>query len=237
MSNKQKRVHLSGWHYVVLGTSSIFLLASCGSILPRTITPSPSPATAASSSPSSPSSTTVTPSPSPTSTVSSNDPKKTSDVVTPPADVKLDDKTENPSVTAPSDRASTRVKQARARNFTGILNRASWAYFVENDRFTGDLDQLLKRFGSKPNSPNYDFSLALIDEKKAVQTIVVAKLEGLKSYTGLTYAIASQSQGSAPKSIVCESDRPTQDKPSAPELVNNEAKCPVGYTQLNSGRY
>jgi Type IV pilin-like G and H, putative len=124
------------------------------------------------------------------------------------------------------------VKEARARNFTSVLNRVSRAYFSQNERFTGDIDQLLKRFGSKPNSPNYDFSLALIDEKKAVQTIVVAKLEGLKSYTGLTYS--SQSQGSATRSIVCESDRPTQDKPSAPELVNESAKCPSGYTQIDS---
>jgi Type IV pilin-like G and H, putative len=166
--------------------------------------------------------------------------KKVSDVTTLPSDVKLTDSAEKPGVTSPlepSDRDSTSVKQGRARNFIRTLNRASQAYFVENERFSGDIDQLLKGFGSKPNSPNYDFSLALIDEKKAVQTIVVAKLEGLKSYTGLTYAIAPQPQGNVTKSIVCESDRPTQEKPSAPEVVNNEANCPTGYTPLNLRRY
>lgn len=333
MSSKQKRFPLSGWHYVVLSTSSLFLLASCGSNIPRTLTLSQSPTTT--TSPQSP--VTVTPSQSPVSTVNSNDPlskqilgtwqgkdpdgkdfslifspegnmfpvvengkkafkfaykldtttkplnidisargetaqtiweltaegqlriqldgvdpkknrptdfsskatllKRVSDVVTLPADVKLDDRTVKSEVATPSDNASTRVKQARARNFTGTLNRASQAYFVENERFTGDIDQLLKGFGSKPNSPNYDFSLALIDEKKAVQTIVVAKLEGLKSYTGLAYVTSLQSNGADTKAIICESDRPTQDKPAAPELVNNEAKCPSGYTQINSRRY
>lgn len=217
MSSKRKSVQMSGWQYVLLGTSSIFLLASCGSILPRTDTTSPSPATVASSSPS-PSPTTVA-SPSPSSTTVASSPSP------------------SPTNTVNSNRDSTRVKQVRARNFTGTLNRASRAYFVENQRFTGDLDKVLAGITSKPNSPNYDFSLALIDEKKAVQTVVVAKLEGLKSYTGLTYAIASQSQGSDTKSIVCESDRPTQDKPAAPELVNDEARCPAGYAQLNSRRY
>ncbi|NJM28208.1 MAG: hypothetical protein HC856_08230 [Pseudanabaena sp. RU_4_16] len=208
MSNKQKRFPLSGWHYVVLGTSSLFLLASCGSNLTRAINPSPSPTTAASSSP------TTTVSPSPTTAASPS-----------------------PTSTARSDNAPIRVKQARARNYTGILNRVSQAYFVENERFTGDIDQVLKGFRSKPNSPNYDFSLALIDEKKAVQTIVVAKLEGLKSYTGLAYVTSLKSNSADTKAIICESDRPTQDKPAAPELVNDEAKCPSGYTQINSRRY
>jgi uncharacterized protein (TIGR03067 family) len=167
--------------------------------------------------------------------------KKVSDVATLPEDVKVDElgkPAPSDSATDKSpDTASTRVKQARARNYTGTLNRVSQAYFVENERFTGDIDQLLKGFGAKPNSPNYDFSLTLIDEKKAVQTIVVAKLEGLKSYTGLAYVTSLQDQGAVTKTIVCESDRPTQNKPAAPELVNNEAKCPSGYTQLNSRRY
>jgi uncharacterized protein (TIGR03067 family) len=338
MSIKQKRFQLSSWQYAVLGTSSLFLLASCGSNPSPTANPPQSPTTA--SSPQSP--TTASPSPSPTSTISANDPinkqilgtwqgkdpdgkdfslifspegnmfpivengkkafkftykldatskpqnidisssrgetaqtileltsdgqlriqldgispkkqrptdfnsratllKRVSDVATLSENVKVDEPGKAASTdTAPdksSDKASTRVKQARARSYTGSLNRASQAYFVENERFTGDIDQLLKGVGSKPNSPNYDFSLVLIDEKKAVQTIVVAKLEGLKSYTGLAYVTSLQNQGAVTKTIVCESDRPTQDKPAAPELVNNEAKCPSGYTQLNSRRY
>jgi uncharacterized protein (TIGR03067 family) len=346
MISKQKRFQLfswnSGWYSVVLGTSSLFLLASCGSNLSGTATPSPT--IAASSSPTS--TTTGNPSPSPTSTVNSNDPvnkqilgtwqgkdpdgkdfslifspegnmfpivengkkafkftykldagtnpqnidisssrgetaqtileltsdgqlriqldgvnpkkqrptdfsgratllKRVSDVATLPAEVKVDDPGKSASTDISPDKSSdnsstngsTRVKQARARSYTGTLNRASQAYFVENERFTGDIDQLLKGVRSKPNSPNYDFSLALIDEKKAVQTIVVAKLEGLKSYTGLAYVNSLKSNGANIKSIICESDRPTQDKPAAPELANNEAKCPAGYTQLNLRRY
>lgn len=217
--NSKHKTRLLSWRYAGLGISSMFLLAlaGCNSIPFTASTPAPSPAASASPSPtdiSSPSPATSTPSPSPSPSPTSNDSQRES------------------NTNSSSKQDSTRLRQARARHFTGSLNRLSQRYFIRNERFTGDLDQLLREVGGKPNSENYDFGLAVVDEKKAVQTIVVAKQEGLKSYTGLTYV----TNGSQTRAIVCESDRETRERPAAPEIANNEAKCPSGYTQLNSSR-
>lgn len=220
MDSKHKGLQFLNWRYAGFGISSLFLLtlASCNSIPFTTSTPAPSPVASASPSPTDTSSPSPSPSPSPTNGTPSPSPTNT-------------DSQREPNTNSSSQQESTRLRQARARNFTGSLNRLSRRYFARNNRFTGDLDELLRDIGGKPNSENYDFGLSLIDEKKAVQTIVVAKREGLKSYTGLAY-----SNGSQTRTIVCESDRETQERPSAPEVSDDEAKCPSGYTQLNSGK-
>jgi hypothetical protein len=218
MDSKHKSSQFLSWRYAGFGISSLFLLTlvSCNSIPFTTGTSTPSPVASASPSPTD----TSSPSPSPTNGTPSPSPSPNN----------TESKRES-NTNSSSQQDSTRLRQARARQFTGSLNRLSRRYFARNNRFTGDLDELLKDVGGKPNSENYNFNLALIDEKKAVQTIVVAKREGLKSYTGLAY-----SNGSQARTIICESDRETQDKPSTPEISNNEAKCPSGYTQLNSGK-
>jgi hypothetical protein len=220
---KYKGSQLPSGRYTVLGISSMLLLvlAGCNSIPFTTGTPTPSPVASASPSPTD--TTSPSPSPSPTNGTTSPSPS--------PSPASEDSQKESNTNLSPG-KDSTRLRQARARYFTNSLNRLSQRHFIQNERFTGDLDQLLRSVGGKPNSENYDFGLALIDEKRAVQTIVVAKREGLKSYTGLAYV----ANGTRTRAIVCESDRATQERPTAPEIANNEAKCPSGYTQLNSGR-
>jgi hypothetical protein len=119
----------------------------------------------------------------------------------------------------------TKAIQAEGKTYVGSLNRASQAYFVEMNSFTGDIDKL--GVGIPKESRNYSYSLVLVDAKKAVQTIAIAKRDDVKSYTGLTYVTSDNSTNR----IVCESDRPTTQKPAPPEIVNNQAICPTGYTQ------
>ncbi|WP_019501957.1 type IV pilin-like G/H family protein [Pseudanabaena sp. PCC 6802] len=233
MNSKHKRSRLLSWRYAGIGISSTFLLAlaGCNSIPFAIGTPSPSPVASASPSP-----TNGTPSPSPSSSPTnetpspSPSPSPTNGTPSPSPSPTSDDSQRELDTNTSPRQESVRLRQARARHFTGSLNRLSQRYFIQNERFTGDLDRLLREIGGKPNSENYDFGLTIVDEKRAVQTIVVAKRDGLKSYTGLAYV----TDGSQTRSIVCESDRETRERPAAPEIANNEAKCPSGYTQLNS---
>ncbi|WP_019501504.1 type IV pilin-like G/H family protein [Pseudanabaena sp. PCC 6802] len=146
--------------------------------------------------------------------------KKISDSTTPP---------QNLQTANPLNNQLQRAIQAEGKTYIGSLNRASQAYFLEKNSFTDDIDQL--GIGISKETRNYSYSLVVIDAKKAVQTLGIAKRDDVKSYTGLTYVTSDKNNEAIPKAILCESDRPTTQKPTPPEVINNEAQCPTGYTQ------
>lgn len=134
---------------------------------------------------------------------------------------------QNLQITNPLENQLQKAIQAEGRTYVGSLNRASQAYFLEMSSFTDDIDRL--GVGISKETKNYSYSLVVVGAKKAVQTIAIAKRDDIKSYTGLTY-VTSDKDGIS-KTIICESDRPTTQKPASPEIVKNEAKCPSGYIQ------
>lgn len=146
--------------------------------------------------------------------------KKISDSTTPP---------QNHQTVNPLNNQLQRAIQAEGKTYIGSLNRASQAYFVEKNSFTADIDQL--GVGISKETKNYSYSLVVVDAKKAVQTIAIAKRDDIKSYTGLTYVTSDKNNEAIPKAILCESNSPTAQKPNPPEVINNEAQCPTGYTQ------
>ncbi|MFW6296236.1 MAG: type IV pilin-like G/H family protein [Halothece sp.] len=112
--------------------------------------------------------------------------------------------------------------EVEGRNVIGALTRAEQAYYLENQRFTEDIEEL----GLGMNPENYAFDLNLLGET-GVQTIAIPEQEGLKSYTGGVFFV-----NNAYEVVVCESVEPSQEEPEAPQLVGNEAQCPSGFNPL-----
>jgi hypothetical protein len=145
---------------------------------------------------------------------------------------KTSDSTELPKsaqLTNPFEQHRLRAIQSEGKTYIAALNRSSQAYYIEKDSFTDEIDKL--GLGIQKETKNYSYSLVLLGDRKAVQTLAIAKSQDIKSYTGLVYVSADKNNELSTKTILCESDRPTTEKAAAPEVANDEAKCPSGYSQ------
>jgi uncharacterized protein (TIGR03067 family) len=128
-----------------------------------------------------------------------------------------------------------KAKQSEARQYVGSMNRSQQAYFLENNQFSAKLDSL--GLGIKSETENYRYSINLIDGKRLVQHMGVAKVDGLKSYTGFVQLTKIRSGESAGElttvATLCESNQPTRSQPGKPQIQGNEIKCPIGYSDLS----
>lgn len=125
-----------------------------------------------------------------------------------------------------------KARQFEGREYVGSMNRAQEAFYIENNQFTPDFNKL--GLGLKQETENYTYSIVAIDYKRIVQHIALAKIEGLKSYIGITYAtnIGSTNEMTTMAKI-CESIQPTREMPPKPLLSGNEFSCPTGFADLS----
>jgi hypothetical protein len=132
-------------------------------------------------------------------------------------------------VASPQSSVSS-AKQAEAKIYIGSMNRAQQAFFLEKNHFAGNLAVLA--IGLSPETENYKYQVMVLDSTKAVQNIAIAKGDGLKSYTGLTYlAKMPDSQELYTLALLCESEKPTRQSPPK-FILKPEPECPSGYKQL-----
>ncbi|MEE3718261.1 type IV pilin-like G/H family protein [Tumidithrix elongata RA019] len=104
---------------------------------------------------------------------------------------------------------------------------SNYAFFTERSYFTGKVDEL--GVGIKPETEKYSYQIVVLDTKKAVQTIGVAKKDGLMSYTGLVYIKAlGNSEDIYIEALLCSSKKPTKVKPPRFKL-SPQPTCPDGY--------
>lgn len=142
-------------------------------------------------------------------------------------DTKLDANIDFPSSVSPASLA----RQIEAKTYVGSINRSHQAFFVENGYFTNKLDDL--KIGIKSETENYKYQIVVLDNKKAVQHIGLAKTDNLKSYTGLVYTAPDpNSKDVIPIALICESQKPTRQLPPKFKLTSNPT-CPEGYIDLS----
>ena len=126
--------------------------------------------------------------------------------------------------------------ELKTREFEGRLsinsmNSAQQAYFLENDKFTTELEMQSK-------VENYDLKIVpLSDTDKGIMHIAQAKREDIKNYLGLVYAIKVNG-ADLTISQVCEAETniPLTSTPEVPQLIENatseDIKCPSGFKSL-----
>ncbi|BAY62626.1 general secretion pathway protein H [Calothrix brevissima NIES-22] len=129
--------------------------------------------------------------------------------------------------------SANKAKEAEGKQYTGSMNRAQQAFFLENGQFAPDLDKLA--IGINPSTEGYDYSVVVIDDKAVVQNIALAKIEGLHTYTGIAYLKKNASTGETTTlAKLCESTQPTHDLPPQPQLSQEDIQCPAGYVDVNN---
>lgn len=122
------------------------------------------------------------------------------------------------------------AKQSEAKTYLGAINRAQQAFYLEYGRFSADVPSL--GIGIETDGTNYKYSTNQVGAG-AVQNVGLAKVESLKSYTGIV-AVRRVGKENLTVAVLCESNQPTTalpPKPSQSEI--NNPRCPAGYSVVD----
>ncbi|MCY7407229.1 MAG: type IV pilin-like G/H family protein [Alkalinema sp. CAN_BIN05] len=128
---------------------------------------------------------------------------------------------------------SNRTKESEAKRLIGTLNRVQQAYYLENDRFTTNLESTGV---VKPDTANYRYRLFIApDRYPAALQVGLPKTSDLLTFLGLVYATKLNGQTAA-IAILCVSDKPGTPMPLWNTIDYKKPKrgepiaCPFGFT-------
>jgi len=134
------------------------------------------------------------------------------------------------SFTKPS-KIEVAARQAMAKTYVGSMNRGQQAFYIEKNRFANNFDAL--GIGIKTETESYSYRIVIIDERKLVQVIGLAKQVDLRSYAGVVWIKELTSGDKTSLAILCGSDQPTTAMPEQPNFSTDvEPNCPTGYSKL-----
>ena len=124
------------------------------------------------------------------------------------------------------------ARQSEGKQYVSSINRGQQAFYAENARFTFILQEL--GLGIKSETAGYSYSIVLSNDGRFVQSIGLAKRDGLKNYTGIVFVV-NKTDSKSTSSLFCESNQPSKYLPGLPIVANSkdELQCPLGYSQIN----
>jgi prepilin-type N-terminal cleavage/methylation domain-containing protein len=98
---------------------------------------------------------------------------------------------------------ANKARQSEAKSYTGSMNRAQQAYYLEKNRFTTDISLL--GLGIKTQTENYNYTIAT-PTAGAVNGLGTPLINALKGYVGTTWVGTTADGGEATTlAILCES--------------------------------
>jgi len=134
--------------------------------------------------------------------------------------------------------SSALIRQTEHKSYIRAIMRSQQQIFQQNGQFSNDVNQLM--LGLPLNSDFYTYKITIWEDSRSgqliqiVQNSVVPLKDGLKAYTGIVYAIASNDANQkTTKSILCESNLPTKAIPTKPKNQDEGYICPNAYTLVN----
>jgi uncharacterized protein (TIGR03067 family) len=148
---------------------------------------------------------------------------KISDSTTIPSDIKI---LRSPDLML----TSALIREAESKSSIRAIMRSQQQIFQEQGQFSTDINQL--KSGLSLNSEFYSYKVTNLGN--LVQNSAVPLKDGLKAYTGIVYAIASDDTNQkVTKLLLCESNIPTKQIPTKPQNQDEGYKCPNAYTSIN----
>jgi uncharacterized protein (TIGR03067 family) len=125
---------------------------------------------------------------------------------------------------------SALIREAESKSSIRAIMRSQQQVFQAQGQFTTDINQL--KSGLSLNSEFYSYKVTNLGN--LAQHSAVPLKDGLKSYTGIVYAIASaDANQKVTKLLLCESNIPTKQIPTKPQNQDEGYKCPNAYTSIN----
>lgn len=126
---------------------------------------------------------------------------------------------------------SALIREAESKSSIRVIMRSQQQVFQSQGQFTTDINQL-KAIRISLNSEFYSYKVTNLGN--LAQHSAVPLKDGLKAYTGIVYAIASDDTNQkVTKLLLCESNIPTKQIPPAPQNQDEGYKCPNAYTSIN----
>lgn len=135
--------------------------------------------------------------------------QKVSDASTLPSNVQISD----------LQTGINRAKQAEAKQYIGSMNRAQQAYYVENNKFAKEINDL--GIGIETETKNYRYKI--VPQNNSTQSVMMtaqAKSPELRSYTGAVFVVKENNKY-LPVTVICETNEPSSTPPSMPTLPSN----------------
>jgi len=126
-------------------------------------------------------------------------------------------------------------RQLEAKAYTGSMNRAQQAYYLENDKFAKEISEL--GLGIKPETENYRYQIvSQKDSTRSVMMTATAKRPELKSYTSAVFVVEDQDKKETLTiAWICETDKPSTTPPAMPQVSSNspaKIECPAGSSKV-----
>ncbi|WP_271252709.1 type IV pilin-like G/H family protein [Pseudanabaena sp. Chao 1811] len=130
--------------------------------------------------------------------------------------------------------SSALIHEAESKSYIRAIMRSQQQIFQEKGQFSTDINLLSS--GLKLNSEFYNYQATVLDTASGllVQNTAIPVKEGLKAYTGIVYAIASDNQNQkVTKLLMCESNLATRNPPSQVQKQDEGYRCPNTYTSIS----
>lgn len=149
--------------------------------------------------------------------------QKVSDATTLPANVQVID----------LQTGINQAKQAEGKQYIGAMNRAQQAYYLENNKFAQEINDL--GIVIKTETKNYQYRI--VSQGNSTQSVVMtaqAKNPELKSYTGVVFVVKENNEDLTIAAI-CETKTPSSTPPAMPMPPSNfktGIQCPDGSHRL-----
>lgn len=130
------------------------------------------------------------------------------------------------------ENGQNKARQSEAKQYVSAMNKAQQAFYAENATFSPSIKKL--GIGIKSETENYSYSIVLSNDKRFVQSIGLAKRDGLKNYTGIVYLTKnSDGEYTSTQSRLCESNQPSKELPGKPTATNfPDIQCPSDFSEV-----
>jgi prepilin-type N-terminal cleavage/methylation domain-containing protein len=123
-------------------------------------------------------------------------------------------------------------KQSEAKQYSGSMNRAQQAFFLENGEFTTELNKL--GMGIRSQTENYAYEIGG-SATSGVSNNGYSLKAPLKSYVGVvTLSTQSGTSEATTLAVLCESDSVGIGAKREPGFDGTQPSCPANFAQLKS---
>lgn len=130
------------------------------------------------------------------------------------------------------------MREIDGKMFISSINNGQAVMFLEKNKFASTLEELkteeeqLSR-SIESETDNYSYNITAVDSSQAIAT-ASAKKDGIKSYTGAVFLVKkNQDDFQTPITIICETNTPSKQPPSNPQLVGENIQCPTDSIKVN----
>ena len=115
---------------------------------------------------------------------------------------------------------ANKARQSEAKTYTGSVNRAQQAFYLEERDFAESIAEL--GIGVAEETDNYTYAIADGDTETRVNATAAGDADDLYTYTGLTWLDTTNPDAATTRAGICESAAPQNAAPAGACTTDSE---------------